>query len=73
MLSEEQVEALVEFVTASKNNRRLTYARILAALGFNCGIDSIRYALQKREFTNCPARVRALVLEKNGLTGPASR
>lgn len=66
MLSEEQVEALVAFVTASKNNRRLTYARILAAMGFDCGVDSIRYALQRRGFTNCPARVRAPVLGKNG-------
>ena len=64
-LSAEQIEALVEFVVASKVNRRLPYYRLPSLLGFECGTDSVHYALRKAGFKRCLARNKPPISEKN--------
>ncbi|KAH7418645.1 hypothetical protein BKA64DRAFT_555014, partial [Cadophora sp. MPI-SDFR-AT-0126] len=49
-LTQAQIEELVEFVCASKANRRMSYAQLATVLDFGVKKDAIRTALAKEGF-----------------------
>ena len=49
-LNAEQVQQLVEFVTASKIGWRMFYSRLATTLNFECGEHTIQFALKKEGF-----------------------
>src|SRR5204863_3390382 len=65
MLSPEHVQILVDFVTASPENRQLPYHQIPTALGWNCSENIIQYGLQKAGFQRYIARHKPYISETN--------
>ena len=65
MLSPEHVQILVDFVTASPENRQLPYHQIPTTLGWNCSENIIRYGLQKAGFWCYIARHKPYISETN--------
>jgi transposase len=65
LLTEAQVEELIEFVCASKANRRMAYRQIPKALGWSYTDYAIRYALRKAGFSRCIAWRKPKLSEVN--------
>ena len=65
LLSHAQVEELIEFVYASKKNRRMSYKQLALALNFGVKEFAIRTALQHEGFYRRLAIRKPPILEKN--------
>ncbi|POR37246.1 Uncharacterized protein TPAR_02558 [Tolypocladium paradoxum] len=66
-LTEAQVEDLIEFITASKEGRRMPYCKLPQALGFAVGEYCIRHTLRKLGYRRCVAWPKPPISEKNRL------
>ena len=64
ILTNQQVEELIEFVCVSAQNRRLSWAALPNALGWNCSEYAIRHALRKAGFSRRPALRKPPISEK---------
>ena len=65
LLSQAQVEELVEFVCASSQNRRMSFAQLATTLDFGVKKDAIRMALQREGFHRRLAMRKPPISEKN--------
>ena len=65
LLSEEQADTLVAFLTASEQNRRYPYKILPALLGFECSETTIRHVLRKRGFKRYPGPNKPPISETN--------
>ena len=77
-ISEEEGNALEAFVTASKRNRRLTYAQLLAEFfphrlfGPNrIGVEAVKNCLERRGFRRCVALRKPVLSEANRIARKA--
>ena len=68
ILSPAQVDELIEFVTASKRNRRLPYYRLPQELGWSCSEWAIAGALKRAGFRRHPALKKPLITERTRRT-----
>ena len=64
LLTAEKIESLIEFVCATSKNRRLSWAALPEALGWDCSQYPIRYALRKAGFSRYPALRKPPVSER---------
>ena len=64
ILSPAQVDELIEFVTASKRNRRMPYWRLPQELGWSCSEWAISGALKRAGFRRHPALKKPLITER---------
>ena len=65
VLTQAQVEELVEFVCASATNRRMSFAKLAEVLDFGVRRDAIRNALLREGFHRRLAMRKPLIIEKN--------
>ena len=56
---------LIDWVCASKINRRIPWAEILSILGWDCGEKAIRSAFKKEGFIRWNARTKPPLSKKN--------
>lgn len=54
-LSEEKMDEIIAWITASKENRRKPYHKVIEELDLNVTPMTLRLALKKRDFTRCKA------------------
>jgi transposase len=64
-LNAQQVEKLIEFVTASRTGRRMSYSKLATTLNFGCSEHAIRSALKREGFTRRLAMRKPPISEKN--------
>jgi transposase len=65
IMSQAQVEELVEFVCASQYNRRMSYQKLAEVIGFGVKKGAIRTALEKEGFHRRLARRKPPISETN--------
>jgi len=65
VLTQAQVEELVEFVCTSATNRRMSFAKLAEVLDFGVRRDAIRNALLREGFHRRLAIHKPLITEKN--------
>ena len=65
ILTQAQVEELVEFVCASKTNRRMSFAQLTEVLNFGVKKDAIRNTLLREGFHRRLAMRKPPISEKN--------
>lgn len=59
ILTAQQVEDLIEFITANKENRRIPFNKLASCLGWeNIGEYAIRHTLRRHGFSRCVATAR---------------
>ena len=65
LLNTPQRKKLIDWVTASKENRRVEWIEIPALLGWDCGIKAIRTAFRKEGYARRSARQKPPLSEDN--------
>ena len=65
LLTQEQTETLIEFVTSSREGRRMSYQKLASSLGFNCGVYTIQGTLERHGFHCRIAMRKPRISEKN--------
>ncbi|KAG9249358.1 uncharacterized protein F5Z01DRAFT_631838, partial [Emericellopsis atlantica] len=63
LLTEAQLEELIEFVCSSQRARRMAYWRLPQELGWDCSVYAIRNALRRAGFKRYVARRKPPIIE----------
>lgn len=68
ILTESQIDELVDFVCATRANRRLSYEKVAEKMDFGVKKDAIRAALEKRGYHRRLAMSKPPISERNRVT-----
>lgn len=63
-LSEERLDEIIEFITASKEGRRMTYDQLIEALQLLVSRETLRKALARRRYHRCKALRKPPISER---------